>query len=148
MHGHPHRPDLRQRRAHAGPDAVPDAVGAVRPVALDDLVQVPLDRSDCPSRMPDRDVVSGVVDVDEERRVAEAPQRVARLQVRAADPGELAAAISKVTAPIMMGVTYFLVMTPIGLLMRLFGRNPLRHRERNGGFWFKAGGRSDLEDQF
>ena len=62
----------------------------------------------------------------------------------------LAHAISKVTAPIMVGAIYFLVLTPIGLLMRLAGRDPLRHRERDGGFWMPAAsdGRSDLETQF
>jgi hypothetical protein len=62
----------------------------------------------------------------------------------------LANAISKVTAPIMVGVVYYLVLTPIGALMRLLGRNPLRHREQDGGFWLPASsnGRSDLETQF
>jgi len=62
----------------------------------------------------------------------------------------LARAISKVTAPIMVSATYFVVLTPIGALMRLFGRNPLRHRERDGGYWAPApsGGRSNLENQF
>jgi hypothetical protein len=62
----------------------------------------------------------------------------------------LARAISRVTSPIMVGVLYFGVLTPVGLLMRALGRNPLRHRERNGGFWAPAqsGGRSDLKAQF
>jgi hypothetical protein len=62
----------------------------------------------------------------------------------------LANAISKVTAPIVVGAVYFLVLTPIAALMRLFGRNPLRHREQDGGFWLPAAsnGRSDLETQF
>ncbi len=62
----------------------------------------------------------------------------------------LAHAISKVTTPIFMGVVYFLVITPIGLVMRLFGRQPMRHAERNGGFWSAppSGGRSDMERQF
>jgi Saxitoxin biosynthesis operon protein SxtJ len=62
----------------------------------------------------------------------------------------LASAISKVTAPIVIGAMYFVVLSPIGALMRLFGRNPLRHRERNGGYWLPAasGGRSNLENQF
>ena len=37
----------------------------------------------------------------------------------------LAAAISKVTTPVVMGVLYFLVLTPIGLLLRAFGHRPL-----------------------
>jgi hypothetical protein len=62
----------------------------------------------------------------------------------------LGSAISKVTAPIVVGVAYFIVLTPIGALMRLFGRNPLRHKERDGGFWIPAasGGRSNLDNQF
>ena len=62
----------------------------------------------------------------------------------------LAAAISKVTSPIVVGAAYFLVLSPIGVLIRLLGRNPLRHRERDGGFWVPApsGGRSNLENQF
>jgi hypothetical protein len=62
----------------------------------------------------------------------------------------LAHAISKVTTPIFMGVVYYVVLTPIGLLMRLVGRKPLVHAEQDGGFWRAApsGGRADLERQF
>ena len=34
-------------------------------------------------------------------------------------------ALSKITTPIFMGVVYFLVIAPIGLLRRAFGRNAL-----------------------
>jgi hypothetical protein len=59
-------------------------------------------------------------------------------------------AISRVTTPIFMGAVFFLVMTPIGLLMRLVGRRPLVRREEDGGFWTApvSGGRSDMERQF
>jgi hypothetical protein len=59
-------------------------------------------------------------------------------------------AISKVTAPIVVGAMYFLVLTPVGAVMRLFGRNPLRHREKDGGFWVPvpSRGKSNLESQF
>jgi hypothetical protein len=62
----------------------------------------------------------------------------------------LAHAISKVTTPIFMGVVFFVVITPIGLLMRLAGKRGLVHRERDGGYWAPpvSGGRSDLERQF
>lgn len=62
----------------------------------------------------------------------------------------LAHAISKVTTPIFMGVVFYLVITPIGLLMRLVGRRTLVHKERDGGFWVApaSGGRSDIERQF
>jgi hypothetical protein len=62
----------------------------------------------------------------------------------------LAKAISKVTTPIFMGGVFFIVVTPIGLVMRLFGRRALVHPEHDGGFWAPpaSGGRSDLERQF
>jgi hypothetical protein len=47
----------------------------------------------------------------------------------------LAHAISKVTTPIVMGVMYLLVMTPMGILRRIFGGNPLVHQEVNASFW-------------
>lgn len=34
--------------------------------------------------------------------------------------------LSKVTTPLFMGIIYFLLLTPIGLAMRLFGKDPLR----------------------
>jgi hypothetical protein len=62
----------------------------------------------------------------------------------------LASAISKVTTPIFMGIVFFVIITPMGLLMRWFGRRALVHREQNGGFWAApvSGGRSDMERQF
>lgn len=43
--------------------------------------------------------------------------------------------LSKVTTPVFMALMYFVVFTPTGLLMRLFGKNPLRSQEREGSFW-------------
>ncbi len=47
----------------------------------------------------------------------------------------MARAISKVTTPVFMGLVYFGVMTPTGLVMRALGKRPLRRREVDGGFW-------------
>ncbi len=62
----------------------------------------------------------------------------------------LAHAISRVTTPIFMAVVFFVVITPIGLVMRLFGRRSLVHGEQNGSFWAApvSGGRSDMDHQF
>lgn len=64
----------------------------------------------------------------------------------------LAHAISKVTTPIAMSVVYFVVMTPIGLLMRAIGRTPLRRPAQAESFWIPRdpaiGGRGNLERQF
>lgn len=63
----------------------------------------------------------------------------------------LAVAISKVTTPIFMSLVYYLVLTPTGLIMRLFGHRPLRARQTEGGFWVRRDTddtRSDLTRQF
>ena len=62
----------------------------------------------------------------------------------------LAHLLSKITTPIFLGVVYFVVMTPIGLIRRLMGKNPLRHRAPDGSYWMSppSGGRSDLTTQF
>jgi hypothetical protein len=51
----------------------------------------------------------------------------------------LAHLLSKVTTPIFMGVVYFVVLTPISIGMRLFGKNPLIHPAHGSGFWFERG---------
>lgn len=63
---------------------------------------------------------------------------------------KLGHAISKVMQPVVVGAMYFVVITPVAIVLRLFGRNPLRHPERKGGFWMPASsdGRSDLDTQF
>ena len=47
----------------------------------------------------------------------------------------LALLLSRVTTPIFMGLIYFVVLTPTGLLIRLLGRNPLRARKVAGSYW-------------
>jgi hypothetical protein len=63
---------------------------------------------------------------------------------------KLALAISKVTTPIFMGIIFFVVITPAGLLARLFGHRPLVHQGASA--WFvrteAKGRRGNLERQF
>ena len=63
---------------------------------------------------------------------------------------KLALAISFVTTPIFLGVVYWGVITPTGLIMRLLGRKPIAHPSQGGGFWQSNEGRpkSDLRRQF
>ena len=57
--------------------------------------------------------------------------------------------ISKVTTPVFMGIVFFVVIAPVGLLMRLFGRNPIRHRAVNQSYWAHANRlRGGLKNQF
>ena len=64
----------------------------------------------------------------------------------------LARAISKITTPVFMGVVYFVVFAPLGLLRRFTGKNSLAHSAGSQGYWVRrdAGkrGKSDLERQF
>lgn len=59
-------------------------------------------------------------------------------------------ALSRVTTPIILGIVYFLVITPTGFVLRLLGRGPLTHRAVSGSYWKapRSGGRSDLTHQF
>ena len=47
----------------------------------------------------------------------------------------LAHAISKVTTPIVMGVMYLLVLTPVGFVRCRFGGNPLVHAQVDRSYW-------------
>ena len=63
----------------------------------------------------------------------------------------LAHLISKVTTPVFMGVVYFLVITPTSLIMRLFGRLPLRSPRGASSYWqvrSPDSRRGDLTRQF
>lgn len=59
--------------------------------------------------------------------------------------------LSKVTTPIFMGVTYYLVMAPIGLFMRLVGYNAVVRKDVDRSFWVvrpEGKRKSDLNRQF
>jgi hypothetical protein len=64
----------------------------------------------------------------------------------------MAEALSRVTVPLAMALIYFVVITPVGLLRKAVGGNPLDHVEREGTFWkSRAGrvrGRTSMERQF
>jgi hypothetical protein len=66
----------------------------------------------------------------------------------------LAHLLSKVTTPIFLGVVYFGVFTPVGLVMRLCGRRPLDSKVPAGAAsrWIAraadARQRSDMQRQF
>ena len=62
----------------------------------------------------------------------------------------LALLLSKITTPIFMGVIYYLVLTPVGLVRRMFGHNTLV-RPRDKTFWIdrpEGKRRGDLKRQF
>jgi len=48
-----------------------------------------------------------------------------------------ARAISRVTTPLLVGIVFYGVVTPMGLIMRAFGRNTMRHPLVNGSYWIE-----------
>ncbi|MEP7346089.1 MAG: hypothetical protein ABI877_12510 [Gemmatimonadaceae bacterium] len=63
----------------------------------------------------------------------------------------IAHAMSRVTTPIVMSVLFFVIITPIGLARRAFGRRGLAHAKHGESAWHpRADGkrRSDLNRQF
>jgi len=61
----------------------------------------------------------------------------------------LAHLISRVTTPVFMGIVFFGVIMPAGLLMRLLGRNPIRHQAVNQSYWAdRSDGHGGMNNQF
>ena len=59
--------------------------------------------------------------------------------------------ISHVTNPLVLGLIYYLVITPTALLRRLIGGNPLKRTPQESSFWVSRddeGTTSDLSRQF
>lgn len=63
---------------------------------------------------------------------------------------KIALAISKVTTPIFLGIVYYLLLTPTGLIMRLLGKRPIVHQPQQQSYWRRGrtSTRSDLRRQF
>ena len=63
----------------------------------------------------------------------------------------LAKVMSSVTTPIFLGVVYFLVLTPMAIIRRRIGGNPMRHTARDDSYWVvppASRGAEGMEHQF
>ena len=48
-----------------------------------------------------------------------------------------------------MGIIFFLVVTPIGLIMRIFGKDVLNLKyNKNQSYWIENGPKSRMKNQF
>ena len=58
--------------------------------------------------------------------------------------------LGKIVSPLIMGIIFFLVVTPIGLIMRLLGKDVLNLKyNRNKSYWIeKNGPKSKMKNQF
>jgi|TARA_B110000858_G_C17677949_1_gene415146 hypothetical protein len=59
--------------------------------------------------------------------------------------------LSKIITPLIMGVIFFLVVTPIGLIMRVLGKDilSLKYNENSKSYWIEKDGiKSKMKNQF
>ena len=58
--------------------------------------------------------------------------------------------LGKIISPFVMGIIFFLVVTPIGLIMRLLGKDVLNLKySKNKSYWIeKKGPKSKMKNQF
>jgi len=58
--------------------------------------------------------------------------------------------LSKIISPLIMGIIFFLIVTPIGLIMRIFGKDVLNLKyNKNQSYWIeKNGPKSIMKNQF
>jgi|SRR6056300_1210388 len=58
--------------------------------------------------------------------------------------------LGRIISPIIMGIIFFLVVTPTGLIMRLFGKDLLNLKyNKNKSYWIeKNGQKSKMKNQF
>tara|TARA_B100000575_G_scaffold191313_1_gene154373 strand:- start:561 stop:944 length:384 start_codon:yes stop_codon:yes gene_type:complete len=58
--------------------------------------------------------------------------------------------LGKIISPLIMGIIFFLVVTPIGILMRLLGKDLLNLKHnKNKSYWIdKTGPKSKMRNQF
>tara|TARA_B100001057_G_scaffold227849_1_gene228138 strand:- start:387 stop:770 length:384 start_codon:yes stop_codon:yes gene_type:complete len=58
--------------------------------------------------------------------------------------------LGKLISPVIMGIIFFLVVTPIGLIMRMLGKDLLNLKyNKNQSYWIeKSGPKSKMKNQF
>jgi len=57
--------------------------------------------------------------------------------------------LGRIVNPIVLGLLFFGLFTPLAILMRLFGRDELRlKKKRNTTHWLEEEKKSDFRDQF
>ena len=59
--------------------------------------------------------------------------------------------LGKIISPIIMGIIFFLVVTPVGLLMKILGKDllKLKYNKKDNTYWIeKNGPKSKMKNQF
>ena len=58
--------------------------------------------------------------------------------------------LGKIISPIILGIIFFLIVTPTGILLRLFGKDVINLKYNNeSSYWInKTGPKSNMKNQF
>ena len=58
--------------------------------------------------------------------------------------------LGKIISPIILGIIFFLIVTPTGILLRLFGKDVINLKyNNNSSYWIKkTGPKSNMKNQF
>ena len=57
--------------------------------------------------------------------------------------------LGKIISPIIIGLVYFLVVTPTGFIMRFLGKDLLKlKKNKNNTYWLTKNYKSSMKDQF
>ena len=57
--------------------------------------------------------------------------------------------LGAIVSPVIMGIVYFLVVTPIGILMRFLGKDLLKLKDKKNTYWIdKKDIKSSMKNQF
>ena len=57
--------------------------------------------------------------------------------------------LGKIISPIIMGIIFFVIVTPTGLIMRLFNKDLLKLKKKeNKSYWIERKSKSEMKNQF
>ena len=57
--------------------------------------------------------------------------------------------LGSIVSPLVMGLVFFIVVTPTGFIMRFFGKDLLKlKKNKNNTYWIEKNYKSNMKDQF
>ena len=57
--------------------------------------------------------------------------------------------LGSIVSPLVMGLVFFIVVTPTGFIMRFFGKDLLKlKKNKNNTYWVEKNYKSNMKDQF
>ena len=56
--------------------------------------------------------------------------------------------LGKIIAPLVMSLVFFIILTPIGLILRIFGKDLLKLKKIKNSYWLSRGDLKSMDRQF